>query len=152
MRASFYPLPPGQDLLSTQNRKSFDMASATRSPAYRTPAQAKALVKAFLDPHLQIGRLSQQAEILLADDDNLIRAIGEITLEDQERLVDRIDQVRLRDRLAFSPVIFSHRAHLGLCERQRGKRQVLGVLRKIMQCHKTTPSLSYNFDGARDPR
>lgn len=84
------------------------MVRTTKDAPCHTPVQAESPVRAFLDSHLPIGQLGEQARLLLSNKEPL-QVVREITPEDQERLVDKVNQVRYPDYRSFSPIIFSHR-------------------------------------------
>lgn len=68
------------------------MAKRTESLASRTPLQVNPLARAFPDPYLQTGQLSQLAASLLASNDP-VQVLEEITPENQKTLIDEIDKV-----------------------------------------------------------
>jgi len=85
------------------------MAGTTEDTPCHTPVQAEELAHAFLDSHLQIRQLGEQARFLLLNK-ALLQAFKKISPEDQEKLIDKLNQVSYPDYWSFSPIVNFHTA------------------------------------------
>jgi hypothetical protein len=105
------------------------MANTTENLECYSPAQAEMLAREILDPNLDIGRLRQQAERLLATD-NPLRIFENLTQGGRENLVNRVDQVRRPGCRLSSATLYSHCIYKGI---PGGRHTECGVFDSLRQ-------------------